>query len=305
MGGKIKIRDKYLYVEQYGDPSNEAILYLHGGPGASCLDFCHYQAKALSEYFLVITLDQRGVLRSEPLELDESFGIDDLIRDFETLREHFKIRQWNLIGHSFGGYLALKYAYDYPSSIKRIIYEAPSFDIAMSSRSLFLKALDLLDVNDLESIAECNRFINGNYNASELLEAWGLVSKKLEHNRELIYFHENHLERDIIFDQYPAELWEKTYIHSIKLFQEGKINNSLIAYLEKVNHPSLLIHGKYDPVCCNQQYEEFINKSPNRKVVIFEQSAHMPRLEEPTKYTEVVTEFINSESIINEGRGIG
>lgn len=44
----INIFDKNIYYEIYGEGNKNALLYLHGGPGASCLDFVN-QAKMLSK----------------------------------------------------------------------------------------------------------------------------------------------------------------------------------------------------------------------------------------------------------------
>lgn len=118
-----------LYVEHLGQAHQEALLYLHGGPGASCLDFSVYQAKELSKRIRVISMDQRGVLRSDPIEEDEPFGLDDLIRDCEALRQMLGITQWSVLGHSFGGYVALAYAFEHLEAVKKVMYEAPSFDL--------------------------------------------------------------------------------------------------------------------------------------------------------------------------------
>ena len=52
---------------------------------------------------------------------DEAFGLNDLIEDCEELKV-LQIEKWSIIGHSFGGYVALLYASIYPSSIE-IIFE--------------------------------------------------------------------------------------------------------------------------------------------------------------------------------------
>lgn len=43
----MKILGKQIWYEIYGAEHSGTLLYLHGGPGASCLDFAN-QAKALS-----------------------------------------------------------------------------------------------------------------------------------------------------------------------------------------------------------------------------------------------------------------
>ncbi|UOQ46852.1 alpha/beta hydrolase [Gracilibacillus caseinilyticus] len=119
MGRLINVCGVHIYVEEFGKTNEEALLYLHGGPGASCIDFCYYQAKALSEKLRVIALDQRGVLRSDPIMSNEKFGVDDIISDCEALRKELGIENWTVLGHSFGGYIALNYAYEYPMSVKK------------------------------------------------------------------------------------------------------------------------------------------------------------------------------------------
>lgn len=58
MKGIIQIGAKGLYVEQYGDANNPSIVYFHGGPGASCLDFRH-QAENLSPHILFKVDDKK------------------------------------------------------------------------------------------------------------------------------------------------------------------------------------------------------------------------------------------------------
>lgn len=54
---------KKIWYEVYGAEHDDTLLYLHGGPGASCLDFVD-QAKALSKKMKAVIFDQLGVLRS-------------------------------------------------------------------------------------------------------------------------------------------------------------------------------------------------------------------------------------------------
>lgn len=62
-------------MEVYGDRHRDALVYLHGGPGASCLDFVN-QAKALGEKLKVIIFDQLGVLRSDAIAENEDYSME-------------------------------------------------------------------------------------------------------------------------------------------------------------------------------------------------------------------------------------
>ncbi|MDA1634096.1 alpha/beta fold hydrolase [Bacillus cereus] len=143
-GKYMNIRGKKLYVETYGNLKNKPVLYLHGGPGESCYDFSFHQAERLKDSLYVIMIDQRGVCRSEEITEDEAFGLNDLIEDCEELKKVLQIERWSVIGHSFGGYVALLYASIYPSSIEKIIFEGPTFDFALTSRALLQNPMLLI-----------------------------------------------------------------------------------------------------------------------------------------------------------------
>ncbi len=291
MGNFIQIRGTNLYVEEFGENNEEALLYLHGGPGASCLDFCYEQAKLLAETLRVIAFDHRGVLRSDPIEEGTDFSLNDIIADCEALREQLGIQSWTVLGHSFGGYVALKYAHEHPHSVKKVIYEAPTFDLGLSSRSMIKRALLLLD-----SEHEYNRYLQDSYTTKELWHAIVTVYQVLgAEKKDSIYLKSiKPHELNSIYEkaQLPSESWGRSQTYTQKLEEEGMIFESLLPIIPLVKQPSLLLHGKYDPVLCEQQKECFTETAPASKTVVFENSAHFPRLEEPQKYRDEVVSFL-------------
>lgn len=70
----INIFGKNIFYEIYGENHKETLVYFHGGPGASCLDF-EEQAKRLAKERKVILFDQYGVLRSEAIGIDENYSM--------------------------------------------------------------------------------------------------------------------------------------------------------------------------------------------------------------------------------------
>lgn len=291
MGKLIHVRGTNLHVEEFGEDNEEALLYLHGGPGASCLDFCYEQASLLSQKLRVIAIDQRGVLRSDPLEEDTDFGLNDIIADCEALREHLGIQAWTVLGHSFGGYLALKYVYEHPQSVKKVIYEAPSFDLGLSTKSMISRAIRLLDGEH-----EFNRFINESYSTKELWHAIGKVYREIGDEKKDSIYLKSLAPRELnsIYESasLPEGSWERTQSHTKKLEDEGLIFESLLPLIPTIDQPSLLLHGKFDPVLCEQQKKYFMKNAPEGKTVVFEHSAHFPRLEEPQKYRNEVLSFV-------------
>ncbi|MCG1023479.1 alpha/beta fold hydrolase [Sutcliffiella horikoshii] len=292
MGELVHIRGTNLYVEEFGENNEEVLLYLHGGPGASCLDFCYEQANLLGGKLRVIAFDQRGVLRSDPIKENTDIGLNDIIADCEALREQLGIQSWTVLGHSFGGYIGLKYAHEHPSSVKKVIYEAPTFDLGLSSKSMIKRALLLLDAEH-----EYNRYIQqDSYTTKDLWHAISKVYQELgEEKKDSIYLKSiKPQELNSIYEkaQLPAESWGRSQKYIQKLEEEGMIFESLLPIIPLVNQPSLLLHGKFDPILCEHQKTYFMKNAPSSKTVVFEHSAHFPRLEEPQKYRDEVVSFV-------------
>lgn len=84
----------------------------------------------------VILLDQLGVLRSDAIAEDEDYGMEYQVEMFEEIRKVFGIEKWSILGHSYGGMLAVLYAYLYPDSIQKIILDCPSIWFEDSARSV-------------------------------------------------------------------------------------------------------------------------------------------------------------------------
>ncbi|MDE7261461.1 MAG: alpha/beta fold hydrolase, partial [Oscillospiraceae bacterium] len=153
----VNIGGKQIWYEVYGTEFKDTLLYLHGGPGASCLDFAN-QAKALSEKIKVVTLDQLGVLRSEAIAENESYSMEYQVEMLEELRKFLGIEKWSILGHSYGGMLAVLYAYNYPNSIQKVILECPSlwFEDSAKATAEYLSE-HIRSLNNDEAVKLCEK----------------------------------------------------------------------------------------------------------------------------------------------------
>ncbi|MGW6189812.1 alpha/beta fold hydrolase [Bacillus cereus] len=294
-GKYMDIRGKKLYVEAHGNPKSKPVLYLHGGPGESCYDFSFHQAVRLKDSLYVIMIDQRGVCRSEGINEEEPFGLNDLVEDCEEIRKLLQIEKWSVIGHSFGGYVALLYATTYPNSIEKLIFEGPTFDFALTSRALLQKTGTLLKKYGKELAAEdCFAYSSNNASSEELLEAYIRLSVELEEKRMEIY---NYKEDETDDSLYSDEEWEVfsnlSKIHFDRLKSEGVCHTSLLCEIKDIQNPMLLIVGKHDVVTCEKQIETFNKDAQNGKYIIFEESGHTPHYEEADRFAETVIHFLN------------
>lgn len=297
MGSFYKIRGKEIYTEILGEDSSPALLFIHGGPGGiGAADFIQYQGDRLSKNFKVIAPDQRGVWRSESILDEEQISLEDIIEDFEELRIKLNIKKWSLLSHSFGGYIAVLYANLYPESIECMIYECPSFSFALSERSMLKAAADELTklgnyklaeeyftaLKDIINYKEINKF---------LMKALGELGENC--NNFMWFGSDKHIIEKIAMNTKDGgSLWHKSTKTRMKLLKDWRVYNDVFTELSNINKPSLLIKGRYDPITCEVQTEEFKNRAKDNEIAVFDFSGHYVRIEEPDKYCEEITSFI-------------
>jgi proline iminopeptidase len=74
--------------------------------------------------------------------------------------------------------------------------------------------------------------------------------------------------------------------------------------LKEINVPTLYTCGRYDEAT-PKSTEYFSTLTPNGKFHIFEQSAHMPYIEEQEEYVKVIGNFLNCVDFIHRLNLIG
>jgi proline iminopeptidase len=144
-GRLLPVNGTRLWVTDAGPRDAPVLLYVHGGPGIGALEFEHHMADALAGSVRLVSVDQRGVLRSDPIGADARVTVDDLLADFEAVRAQLGIRRWRVLGHSFGGTVALRYALAHPDKVQDLVLECPSIDLASSFRWLCASAAQFLN----------------------------------------------------------------------------------------------------------------------------------------------------------------
>jgi proline iminopeptidase len=294
-GAFRRIRERDMYVEVAGSSNAPPLLYLHGGPGDGCYDFSVTQGARLAPTAHLIMIDQRGSLRSQPLQGDDSCTLSDLVEDTEALRASLGVRRWSILGHSFGGYLGLAYALAYPNRIDRLLFENPTFDFDSSARDLMRGAAE--EYRQAGDEANAQRALEAAAATTTPRETWETftrVTNALGAARANLYIHgpeKDFYQRLVAQSGLPRDLWSRAGEYQRRLYAEGAVFESLTARLREVQSPTLLIHGAYDRVTAPDQVAA-IAAMPTGRVEVFENSSHFARYEEPERYARVVRDFL-------------
>lgn len=92
-----------------------------GGPG---LEFGYLKddlANLLSNDFQLFFYDQRGCGHSNGTEDTTKLTMRNFVDDLENIRLALNLEKLNLLGHSFGGLLAMYYSIEFPERVESLI----------------------------------------------------------------------------------------------------------------------------------------------------------------------------------------
>lgn len=124
-----------LHVQTFGTPGHPAVLFLHGGPGYNAASFEIGAAQQLADRGLyVITFDQRGAGRSAGVK--GAYTFTEAVSDIDSILRAKAVRRAVLVGHSFGGLLAVRAARDLPDRIRGIVLVGAPMDFPETFRTI-------------------------------------------------------------------------------------------------------------------------------------------------------------------------
>src|SRR6476619_6724311 len=112
----IPIRDVSLFVEVVG--RGDPLVLMHGGPGLDHVSLTPF--RTLADRYTVVLYDHRCNGRSTGAPVT-SMTWENLTADADALRERLGYERWAVLGHSFGGHVALEYALRYPRSLSHLV----------------------------------------------------------------------------------------------------------------------------------------------------------------------------------------
>jgi proline iminopeptidase len=164
----IEIEGGYhVWTKKVGD-SPTKVLLLHGGPGADHTYFECFEdflpANGI-EFYYYDQLDSTNSDKPEDLKL---WTFERCRDEVEAVRKGLGLDQFYLLGHSYGGMLAIEYALTYPQHLKGLIIS----NMAASMRSFEKRILALRAALPKEVIATLERYEkSGSYDAPEYQRA--------------------------------------------------------------------------------------------------------------------------------------
>jgi proline iminopeptidase len=251
------------------------LFVLHGGPGCEHSYFKPWMSP-LAEDMQLIYLDHRGNGRSERTAL-ETYTIEQMADDLEGLRKHLGLDDVMILGHSFGGMVAQKYALKYPDAISKLVLAATAPSLAFWDEAQDAAKVTATD----EQLAILNNLFEGKINSQEEHDAWWRVCMPLYFYKPDLPVIEEELDRMI-------GAYEVT---------NYMMKNDLATFdyrdqLAGITAPTLVLAGRHDWVTPVSQNEAISSRIPNARLVVMEDSGHMGFAEEPEAYIKHLRDFL-------------
>jgi pimeloyl-ACP methyl ester carboxylesterase len=115
----LRLPDVTLHYQTMG--RGEPVLILSGGPGASSV-YLEPVFIAVAHRARAILLEQRGTGRSVLTRTDSTtLTLRLAVEDIEALRKRLGVEKLTLLGHSWGGQLAMAYTVAYPTCVHALV----------------------------------------------------------------------------------------------------------------------------------------------------------------------------------------
>jgi pimeloyl-ACP methyl ester carboxylesterase len=280
------LRMAYMDVAPTGKPNGKAVVLLHGKSfsGAYWVDVIRLLS---AQGYRVVAPDQLGFGKSAKPAI--AYHFDLLARNTKALLGHLGIARAAIVGHSFGGMLAVYFARDYPQTTSVLVLENP---IGLEDYRSAIKPMPLeaLFATEMEQTPQSYRafmkvfFFGWPPEAENFVATFSRVLKSPEYPR---------------WAMASALVYQMMFDEPIR--QDYK-------YL---NMPVLLVIGQNDHSVFFRRYappeatkglghwaelgREAVKELPNGRLAEIEGSGHIPHIEQKAAFDAALTAFLKEK----------
>lgn len=305
---KVRIGGIDQWVSIRGmDRQNPVLIVFHGGPGYVMMAQSWWFGRGWEDYFTVVHWDQRASgkthLLTDPEAVKPTLTVDQALADAEEMiawvRATLDKEKVFVLGHSGGSWLGLHIAQRRPEWLHGYIgvgqvvntYEGErrgwQFAMEAARRDGNSKA-----VGELESIAPYPT-------PGELIKIEDLYTQRrwvAHYGGTMAYRRDNTADSALArlspdyTDEESRRVWEGNSLATPILISEMLARDPNISELEV---PIILLSGRHDTNVNSDVAAEWLAalEAPEKHIVWFEHSAHMPMTEEPGKFLVSLVQY--------------
>ena len=280
----IDVGDVRLHVTERGT-GELALFVLHGGPGLDHTMFGSY-LDALGDRCRLLLVDERATGRSDPAP-PETWGLAHHAADVEAMAGALGLERYAVLGHSYGAFIALQHAVDFPGRPAATIVSSGVPDV----RFLAHVQDELAAFEPVELREQVQASWASEANARTQEDVTAIFSDQLP-----FHFADP---RDPRIDDLRAAMADAVYgpdvLRAAAVEDYGAI--AVEDRLGQVSHPVLVLAGRHDRTCSVAAAEATAAGLPDAELVVFEHSGHMTFVEENDAYVAAVRDFLERRAL--------
>jgi proline iminopeptidase len=278
----VKVDGYDVVTYSFGN-GDDVLLCLNGGPGLPCDYLREAHSGLADEGYRVVAFDQLGTGASSRPTDEALWTVERYVEEVETVRNALGLGSVHLLGHSWGGWLAIEYALAHQDKLKTLILESTVADIPHLTTELERLRAAL----GPETVTMMQRHeAEGTYEHPEYLAAVTLLNYR-------------HVCR---MQEWPAPVtrslddWNMGPYTTIQGPNEflyiGNLKNwNRIPDLPRITVPVLITCGEHDELtsACSMRMKHAL---PDAQIHVIEHASHMAFYENPDEYYSILLDFL-------------
>ena len=262
----INVNGARIYYQEQGT-GNETIIFTHSFVSNN-VEFDE-QVAHLSNRYRCVRYDFRGHGQSEVTE--NGYDLNTLTADAVEIIKQLNCSPCHFLGHSMGGFVALRLAIHHPELLKSIVLLSTSSDPQPEE--------SLPKINFLTFML---RWLGPKMVATPVMQE--MFSKEFLADPERAD---------------AREKWKSEYLKgdNVGIARAAKgvfYREGVYDLLDQINLPALIIVGDQDTTTPVVFSERMDNKLPNSKLIIIPGPNHTPNIEKPEEVNRAIAAFLDS-----------
>jgi len=277
----LSIRNISLHVQTYGE--GLPVVVMHGGPGADL--YSMLPLRRLSRRFTVVLYDHRCNGRSDGPPV-ESMTWENLTADADALRRQLGFDRWAVVGHSFGGHVALEYALRYPERLSRLVLLGSGGDSVWSQQNA---AQLMAERGFSEQKTELlRRWFNGEFQPREMAPILLRIASAYSHRSGIPALWDTFGE--IVRGGWRMKMQPEALIFAGRHLLKGW---TVMDRLREIEAPTLVIAGRDDFIFPPEHQADLAARIPNANLQIIERAGHNPHTERTSECLSAIETFLS------------
>jgi proline iminopeptidase len=210
---------------------------------------------------------------------------ENLTADADALRQRLGFERWAVLGHSFGGNVALEYALRYPDRLSHLVLLNTGAEGRWSLENASTVLAERGYSPDIVNLAK--RWLNGDIPPKESFRTLMKLGKAYNPHSGM-----GLLARMMLEGAWRSKLRPEALIFAAHHLLPGW---SVIDRLGEIKVPTLVMAGEDDFIFPPQHQAELAARIPNSRLKLIERAGHNPHDEQTAEVMKELRAFIPSD----------